>query len=163
MTSALRLAGSRLPGLLHGLLPVLLLAVLCIAGCSASLPRVKIDSLAINVTAQANLDTPIAVDAVLVRNPQLFDTLLGLPSAKWFAERDQMQRDYPRDLTVLSYELVPGQQLTDPKFAFKGEHAAGVLVFADYQTPGAHRVRLDGGPPKAVLLLGDQDLQLMSR
>ncbi|WP_207005385.1 hypothetical protein [Trinickia mobilis] len=159
MTSALRLAGRRLPGLL----PVPLLAVLCMAGCSASLPRVKIDSLAINVAAQANLDTPIAVDAVLVRNPQLFDTLLGLPSAKWFNERDQLQRDYPRDLTVLSYELVPGQQLTDAKFAFDGQRAAGVLVFADYQTPGAHRVRLDGGPPKALLQLGGQDLQLMSR
>ncbi|WP_169708783.1 type VI secretion protein [Trinickia terrae] len=141
----------------------LLLSVLCMAGCSASLPRVKIDSLAINVAAQANLDTPIAVDAVLVRNPQLFDTLLGLPSAKWFAQRDQLRRDYPGDLMVLSYELVPGQQLTDPDFAFKGQRAAGVLVFADYQTPGAHRVRLDGGPAKARLQLGAQDLQLISR
>jgi type VI secretion system protein len=59
-----------------------LVAVLCVAGCSASLPRVKVDSLSIQVAAQANLDTPIAVDAVLVRNPQLLETLLGLPSAK---------------------------------------------------------------------------------
>jgi type VI secretion system protein len=139
------------------------LAVFCIAGCSASMPRVKVESLAINVAAQANLDTPIAVDAVLVRNPQLFDMLLGLPSAKWFAQRNQLQRDYPKDISVLSYELAPGQQMTDSTFAFDGKRAVGVLVFADYQTPGAHRVRLDGGPSDAVLQLGDQDLQLTSR
>jgi type VI secretion system protein len=140
-----------------------LVAVLCVAGCSASLPRVKVDSLAIQVAAQANLDTPIAVDAVLVRNPQLLDTLLGLPSAKWFAQREQLRRDYPKDLSVVSYELVPGQQISDPAFAFDGQRAAGVLVFADYQTAGAHRVRLDGGPVKPLLELGDQDLQLIAR
>jgi type VI secretion system protein len=135
-------------------------ALLLLAGCSASLPRVKVDTLAISVAAQANLDTPIAVDTVLVRNPQVFDMLLGLPAAKWFAQRDQFRRDYPNDIHVLSYEVVPGQQILAKPFEFKGQRAAGVLVFADYQTPGVHRVRLDGGPAKAVLQLGDQDLQL---
>jgi type VI secretion system protein len=140
-----------------------LFTMLFLAGCSASLPRVKIDTLAISVAAQANLDTPIAVDAVLVRNPQLFDILLGLPAAKWFAQRDQLRRDYPKDLNVLSYEVVPGQQIVAAPFQFDGQRAAGVLVFADYQTPGAHRVRLDGGPSKALLQLGDQDLRLLAQ
>jgi type VI secretion system protein len=160
--NALRLAaGQRCRTSLLRTMP--LVAVLCFSGCSGSLPRVKVDSLAIVVVAQANLDTPIAVDAVLVRNPQLLDTLLGLPSAKWFAQREQLRRDYPKDLSVISYELVPGQQISDSKFAFDGQRAAGVLVFADYQTAGAHRVRLDGGPAKPLLQLGDQDLQLISR
>jgi type VI secretion system protein len=146
-----------------GLWSMPLVAMLCVAGCSASLPRVKVDSLSIQVAAQANLDTPIAVDAVLVRNPQLLETLLGLPSAKWFAQREQLRRDYPKDLSVISYELVPGQQISDSKFSFDGQRAAGVLVFADYQTTGAHRVRLDGGPSKPLLVLGDQDLQLVTR
>jgi type VI secretion system protein len=158
---------SRLAGCQHPRTPLLwtvpLVAVLCVAGCSASLPRVKVESLSIEVAAQANLDTPIAVDAVLVRNPQLLDTLLGLPSAKWFAQREQLRRDYPKDLIVISYELVPGQQISDSAFAFDGQRAAGVLVFADYQTTGAHRIRLDGGPPKPLLVLGDQDLQLVAR
>jgi type VI secretion system protein len=160
--NALRLAAgqrSRSPGLWS--MP--LVAMLCVAGCSASLPRVRVDSLAIQVAAQANLDTPIAVDAVLVRNPQLLDTLLGLPSSKWFAEREQLRRDYPKDLSVISYELVPGQQISDSDLAFDGQRAAGVLVFADYQTAGAHRVRLDGGSSKPLLELGDQDLQLIAR
>jgi len=170
--SALRSAGLRRAGALAHCRPLLqrtawctaLCAALCtLAGCSASLPRVNVDTLSISVATQANLDTPIPVDAVLVRNPQLFDMLLGLPSAKWFAQRDQLRRDYPKDLNVLSYEVVPGQQIIDTKFAFDGQRAAGVLVFAGYQTPGAHRVRLDGGPQQALLQLGDQDLQLMSR
>lgn len=133
-----------------------------LAGCSASLPRVKVDTLSIAVSTQANLDTPIAVDAVLVRNAQLLDALLDLPSAKWFAQRDQWRRDHPDDLTVVSYEVVPGQQIAAAPFAFGGQRGAGVVVFANYQTPGAHRIRLDTGPANALLQLGDQDLSVQA-
>jgi type VI secretion system protein len=137
-------------------------AVTAFVGCSASLPKVRVDTLAIAVSTQANLDTPIAVDAVLVRNPQLLDALLGLPSSKWFAQRDQWRRDHPDDLAVVSYEVVPGQQIAAAPFAFGGKRGAGVVVFANYQTPGAHRVRLDTGPANALLLLGDQDLSVQA-
>ncbi|VWC49419.1 hypothetical protein BLA23254_07662 [Burkholderia lata] len=116
-----------------------------------------------NVAVEANLDAPIAVDVVLVRTPQLLDALLGLPAAKWFAQRDQMQRDYPKELAIHTYELVPGQRMADQPFPFGGQRAAGVLVFANYQTPGAHRTRLDGSPRKLSLELGDQDLRLSPR
>ncbi len=137
------------------------LVLLALAGCS-SLPKVQVDTLAIAVSMQANQDTPIAVDAVLVRNPQLLDALLGLPSAKWFAQRDQWRRDHPEDITVVSFEVVPGQQIAAAPFPFGGKRGAGVVVFADYQTPGAHRVRLDTGPAHALLLLGDQDLSVQA-
>ncbi|MFP6562201.1 hypothetical protein WJ542_28455 [Paraburkholderia sp. B3] len=145
-----------------GLAALAALAVWGLAGCSASLPKVEVDTLAIAVSTQANLDTPIAVDAVLVRNPQLLDALLGLPSSKWFAQRDQWRRDHPDDLAVVSYEVVPGQQIAATPFAFGGKRGAGVVVFANYQTPGAHRVRLDMGPANALLLLGDQDLSVQA-
>lgn len=137
------------------------LAFLGLVGCS-SLPRVQVDTLAIAVSAQANLDAPVAVDAVLVRNPQLLDALLSLPSGKWFLQRDQWRRDHPDDIIVVSYEVVPGQQIAAAPFPFGGKRGAGVVVFADYQTPGAHRVRLDTGPAKALLLLGDQDLSVQA-
>ncbi|WP_110854122.1 type VI secretion protein [Paraburkholderia silvatlantica] len=130
-----------------------------LSACS-SLPKVQVDTLAIAVSTQANQDTPIAVDAVLVRNQQLLDALLGLPSAKWFAQRDQWRRDHPEDIAVVSFEVVPGQQIAAAPFPFGGKRGAGVVVFADYQTPGAHRVRLDRGPAHALLLLGDQDLSV---
>ncbi|MBB2925772.1 type VI secretion protein [Paraburkholderia silvatlantica] len=132
-----------------------------LSACS-SLPKVQVDTLAIAVSTQANQDTPIAVDAVLVRNRQLLDALLGLPSAKWFAQRDQWRRDHPEDIAVVSFEVVPGQQIAAAPFPFGGKRGAGVVVFADYQTPGAHRVRLDRGPAHALLLLGDQDLSVQA-
>ena len=140
---------------------MLALVALALTACS-SLPKVQVDTLAIAVSTQANQDTPIAVDAVLVRNPQLLDALLGLPSAKWFAQRDQWRRDHPEDITVVSFEVVPGQQIAAAPFPFGGKRGAGVVVFADYQTPGAHRVRLDTGPAHALLLLGDQDLSVQA-
>ncbi len=140
--------------------PLACAAALWLAGCGSALPKVDVDTLAIAVTSEANVDTPIAVDAVLVRSPQLLDALLALPSAKWFEQRDQWLRDHPKDLNVISYEVVPGQQIAPAPFAFGGKRAAGVVIFAGYQTPGAHRVRLDAGPSNALLMLGDQDLSI---
>ncbi|WP_233809718.1 hypothetical protein [Paraburkholderia sp. HP33-1] len=136
--------------------------MLGLAACSSALPKVQVDTLAISVSDQANIDTPLAIDVVLVHNPQLLEALLNLPSAKWFSQRDQWRRDHPDDFTVVSYEVVPGQQIPSAPFAFGGKRGAGVVVFANYQTLGAHRVRLDTGPPKALLQLGDQDLSVQA-
>lgn len=140
--------------------PLVLALCAWLAGCGSALPKIDVDTLAIAVTSEANIDTPIAVDAVLIRSPQLLDALLALPSAKWFAQREQWLRDHPKDLSVISYEVVPGQQIAPAPFAFGGKRAAGVVIFAGYQTPGAHRVRLDTGPSNALLVLGDQDLSV---
>ena len=65
MTSSLRLADLRRAGALARRRPVALCAALCLAGCSGSMPRVNVDTLSISVATQANLDTPIPLDATL--------------------------------------------------------------------------------------------------
>lgn len=114
-----------------------------LAGCSLFGPKVDLDSLTLDVAPKANDDTPIAVDFIAVADPDLLKQLSGISASQWFAEREQYQRDYRQLMSVWGLELVPGQFIDRQPFPLGGKKAAGLLVFASYTTPGAHRLRLD--------------------
>lgn len=121
---------------------VLLGLSLVLTGCGFRSERIGLDSLTLDVAERANDDTPIAVDFVVVFDADLLKLLSEIPSKQWFAERDQYRRDYRQLFSVWSLELVPGQFRDVRDFPFAGDKAAGLLVFAGYNTPGAHRLRL---------------------
>lgn len=114
-----------------------------LAGCSFFGPKVALDSLTLDVAPKANDDTPIAVDFIAVADPDLLKQLSGISASQWFAGREQYQRDYRQLMSVWGLELVPGQFIDRQSFPLGGKKAAGLLVFASYNTPGAHRLRLD--------------------
>ena len=121
----------------------LTLLLASLAGCSLFGPKVDLDSLTLDVAPKANDDTPIAVDFIAVADPDLLKQLSGISASQWFAGREQYQRDYRQLLSVWGLELVPGQFIDRQPFPLGGKKAAGLLVFASYTTPGAHRLRLD--------------------
>ncbi|MGA4532084.1 type VI secretion protein [Ectopseudomonas chengduensis] len=121
---------------------LLLVLILMLTGCGFRGERIGLDSLTLDVAERANDDTPVAVDFVAVHDPDLLKLLSEIPSRQWFTERDQYRRDYRKLFSVWSLELVPGQFRDVRDFPFSGDQAAGLLVFAGYNTPGAHRLRL---------------------
>lgn len=122
---------------------VLLSLLMALYGCSFRGERIQLDSLTLDVAEQANDDTPIAVDFVAVHDPDLLKLLSEIPARQWFAERGQYERDYRNLFSVWGLELVPGQFRDVRDFPFAGDGAAGLLVFAGYNTPGVHRLRLN--------------------
>ncbi|MDO7899025.1 type VI secretion protein [Pseudomonas citrulli] len=116
---------------------------LLLTGCSLFAPSVDLDSLTLDVASGANDNTPIAVDFIAVEDPDLLKQLSGITASQWFSEREQFQRDYRQRMAVWGLELVPGQFIDHQPFPLEGRRAAGLLVFASYNTPGAHRLRLD--------------------
>ncbi|MGE8179268.1 type VI secretion protein [Pseudomonas helvetica] len=137
------------------------LSFLLLAGCSLFGPRVDLDRLTLDVAAHANDDTPIAVDFVAVNDPDLLKQLSALTARQWFSEREQFQRDYRQLMTVWGLELVPGQFIDQQPFPLGGKRAAGLLIFASYNTPGAHRLRLDD-QSKAWLKFDSREMTLVS-
>lgn len=111
-------------------------------------------SLTLVAAADANQNSPIALDLVFVRDPALLEVLLATPASKWFASRADTQRTYPEGLGLVSVELVPGQtlRLTDP--ALIRQPALAVLAFAAYPPPGEHRERLQTSTDGYLLQLG---------
>ncbi|MDR0210480.1 MAG: type VI secretion protein [Pseudomonas putida] len=122
---------------------VVLLSVAYISGCSLFGSKVSVDGVTLDVALRANDDAPIAVDFIAVNDVDLLAKLSGLTAKQWFASRDQYQRDFRQYLHVWGLELVPGQLIEASTFPLDGKPSVGLLAFANYQSPGAHRLRLE--------------------
>lgn len=125
------------------------LAILLLAGCSLpgflSFKGTKLgwDEVDLSAAPTANQNSPVALDIVLVLDEPMIDRLAELPAAKWFGARADLQKTYPKALSYRSWELVPGQTLRVPGDSFGSPRVVAVFVFANYTSPGAHRVRVE--------------------
>jgi type VI secretion system protein len=136
----------------------LLALPLLLGGCAGPMfaRSVAVRRVAIAVAPGANGNSPIALDLVHVSDrPPLAGALAGLSAAEWFEKRAQFQRDWPRDLEVRSWEVVPGQVLAAERLPAPAvSHEA--LVFALYATPGVHRARLAEGGNLSIRLAAEE-------
>jgi type VI secretion system protein len=116
--------------------------------------------VAINVSGEVNAKSPIAFDLVAANDKDLVKELSKMTAADWFQKRDQINRDFPsrHALLVKEWEWVPGQVVPDIKFSVNPAPRL-LIAFANYNTPGPHRAKLD--PKSAVLIqLNREDFQL---
>ncbi len=134
------------------------------AGCIPFVGRspVKLRGYALSAAAQANDRSPVAVDLVVVTEKTLVAPVSKLAAADWFATRGQLLLDNPRGLSVTSLEPVPGQALPYQRLRWKG-NAQAAFVFANYPSPGHHRVRVDPYRWIAVQLTADSLAVLQTR
>lgn len=102
----------------------------------------------------ANQNSAVAVDIVLVMEEPALEKLAALPASKWFQTRADMLRTYPGSYSYKSWEVSPGQTLRLPGSAFGSPSVVGVFVFADYLTPGEHRMRVEQLEDRIIVELG---------
>ncbi|MGJ7610814.1 MULTISPECIES: hypothetical protein [unclassified Variovorax] len=117
-----------------------------LAACGSLLPkgtRVDWSELTLSAAPGANQNSPVAVDVVMVLDEAMMGRLAELTAAKWFGARADLQKTFPQSLSYRSWELVPGQTIRVLPEAFGSPRVAAVLVFANYTSPGAHRVRVE--------------------
>jgi type VI secretion system protein len=111
----------------------------------------------VSVAPALNENAPVAVDLVVVYDAKVLDALLKLPAAEWFTKKQQLVKDYPNGLDVQkSWEWTPGQEIPKQTITYHAG-AKKVVLFADYQTDGEHRVTVDPQQPFR-LVLGEGDL-----
>jgi type VI secretion system protein len=129
---------------LSALVALALLAALpgCAALSDAVLgPEVAINQISITAAPNANDDSPTTVDVVLLYDDSLTDQFLQMTAAQWFDRREQLTRDFPNGIQVFSWEVVPGQTLSDLSVDRRAGTTAG-FVFARFTRPAPHRLRL---------------------
>ncbi|MDB5871420.1 MAG: hypothetical protein JWQ07_862 [Ramlibacter sp.] len=102
----------------------------------------------------ANLNSPVAVDIVLVIEEPELEKLAALPASKWFQVRADMLRTFPGTYIYKSWEVAPGQTLRLRGEDFGSPSVVGVFVFADYLTPGEHRMRVEQLEDGIIVELG---------
>lgn len=136
-----------LPGLLLGL----------VLSCSAN-PRSFFGGdlkLQVDVAPEANQNSAVAVELLVVSNEQVLADAMKLSAHDWFLKREEWKRDHPKGYVSWSWEWVPGQSVPPQKLSF-GTGARAGLLFADYLSAGNHRLRFD--PHQGVRLhLGEKE------
>lgn len=112
------------------------------------------DGFSIYATSDANLNSPVALDVVLLKDEASLTMVSGLPASKWFAARAELAKTFPQSLKYRSIEIAPGQTLRVPVSEFGSGRVTAVMIFADYLTPGEHRVRVDQLQGEMLVQLG---------
>jgi type VI secretion system protein len=146
----------------------LLLCCSLLLGCSAILKPARSaahltgeTTVAPAITADANGNSPIAVDFVTVRGTVLLKEVSKLTAQAWYQQKTTLVRLHPADLTVSSWEWVPGEQVAAVKIPGTAV-ADGVLLFARYGTPGDHSALLPNSKTVAIEF-GADDFKLMPK
>ena len=108
----------------------------------------------ISAVPGANQNSPIAVDIVLVREESMLEKIAPLPAAKWFQTRADLLKTFPGVFSYKSWEVAHDQTLRVLGSIFGSQTVVGVFVFADYVTPGEHRIRVEQLQNRIIVELG---------
>ncbi|MGK3997854.1 hypothetical protein [Sorangium sp. So ce1024] len=134
------------------------LAACALADCKAGLIPAR-PVIEFHVAARANHNSPIPVTLLAVYDRKLFERLSEMSAKQWYEQRSQLRRDFPGGdaFTEWEWEFVPGY--TPPPAVVEIPRDANALVFANYRSPGPHRVRL-GPHTRFRIALGEDDLSV---
>lgn len=140
------------------------IATIALASCSSiSTPSASLTMASVSMYAEpdANQNSALAVDLVIVYNAALLGTLSQMSAKTYFAASKQLLLDNPTLLDIWHWELVPGQIVQNFQPPQNKGEAFGAYLFADYHTPGDHRVRVTPDGILNILLMRD-DLKNLS-
>jgi len=118
-------------------------------------------SLQVGISDQANQNSPIAVDLLLIKDKTLLKAAQGMSASDWFTKKPQFKRQYSKTLEVRSWEWVPGQTIAPIDFTVASD-VGGIVVFANYGSPGAHNAPLPTRG-KVSIFLDDEDFVVQSK
>jgi type VI secretion system protein len=146
------------------------LVLASLAACSsiASVAKMVIPSgnrldwsgLTVIAAPDANLNTPVALDIVQVRDEATLALVSGLPAAKWFTSRADLIKTFPEGLSIKSLEVTPGMTVKLTAGDLPPSRQIGVFVFADYLTAGEHRARADQLKGDILVRLGSRSFSV---
>lgn len=142
------------------------LSILLIVGCAkdddARDPELNLKSVSISLDNDANRNSATAIELLIIYKMELLKALMKINAADYFASSDQIKRDYPDMVEVYRWELTPGQSINDYKIKASGDEPLGIVIFADYLTPGNHRERV-GNATAIHLRLRHEDFCILEQ
>ena len=134
-------------GVQAGLLVLLLFVLLAAPGCRSSRSFFGGDMTVQIATDDAvNQNSPVQLELLVIFDNQLLQQVQAMTAQQWFAQRQQIRRNYPGNDAYVScyWEMVPGQPTCQNEISF-GVGARDAVIFANYlppqgqAKPGDHR------------------------
>jgi type VI secretion system protein len=113
------------------------------SGCYGPItPSFYTETVGLRVDMDANNDSATAVDLVVIYDESLLKDFVAMPSDKYFANAKQFRRDYPQQVEIFHWEVVPGQMILSERLHYKRSSPLAAYVYARYIAPGDHRIRI---------------------
>lgn len=133
-----------------------------LSGCAGDdqIPMLTIDSVSLYADLDANQNSAIPVDMVLVYSTEVNKMISTLSASKYYQNSQQLQRDNPTALDVWHWELVPGQSVENFEINQSKGDAFDGYIFANYLTPGDHRIKISPSGEVKVLMLKEDMIDL---
>lgn len=114
-----------------------------------------LERLTIITEPGANGGLATEIDLVFVTDKKVYGTIEQMKARDYFAQREQMVRDFPKGFRIRSF----GLEQTQRQIAYKTEppcNLVGTLMFVNYNNDKPNRPRL-GKAKAGTLVLGPDD------
>lgn len=117
--------------------------------------------VSIEASHKVNGGYPVALDLVLVRDELLYTRLSNLTASEWYAGKGDLMRQHKQVLSVMAWEVVPGQRFQDVDVVADPD-AVGALVFAGYLGDRTYRSTVQR-VKQVWIRLNDDDFELRTK
>jgi hypothetical protein len=115
-------------------------------------PKLNVGNVRVIAEADANRNSPVVLDVVLVADAALEQRLMAADS-KWFPQGPALVASYPGALRAYRCEFPPASELALPPSLFGGQKALAVIVFAGL-ADGERRARIETWRDGGQIIIG---------
>jgi len=112
----------------------------------------KIQLITIDADRNANMGSPVAVDIVSAYDDQLVRTLESTTASDWFTLKKTYIEQSESNIFVIGREIAPGNQIQLEYTTEVDEKPVATFIFASYDSPGEHRVKMEKFKPLIIKL-----------
>lgn len=130
-----------------------LVCAAALSGCGmfGGPPKLALGDVRIQAAPDANRNSPVVMDVVLVSDAALAQRLMA-DDSKWFPAGPALVASYPETLRVHRCEFPPASELALPPALFEERRALAVFVFASL-ADGERRARIEGWHDGGVIAI----------
>ena len=112
----------------------------------------KVQKVIIDADSNANMGSPVLVDIVSAYDGQLEKVLESIPASQWFSSKNKYIDQFKDKIFVFGPEIAPGNQIQLEYTTETEEKPIATFIFAAYDSPGDHRVKLEKFKPLIIKL-----------
>jgi type VI secretion system protein len=117
-----------------------LLLLSCTSTKNIELTPFTLQSINVIAEADANNGRPIPLDVVFTRDRETLKDLEGFTASGWNSVKGTNLGNWEGKIVSKSFEVGPGQQVQITEFPEGYADALGIVVYANYNQPGLHRL-----------------------
>ena len=93
-----------------------------------------IKSITVESDLNSNMDTPVAIDLLFIKDDSVTPLLTDLNGPTWFADKYALLKRYEKQIEVVSLEVVPLSLIQSLELPKDKKKAKSILMFTNYRS-----------------------------